>query len=386
MRLGPIDNTSDDSDRSASRARASRRSNTCPRVLIVAATQARRDALTNAMRQDDVICTLAENPESALSLLDHTGAKRAATTFGVVVIDIQRCSAATLRFVRELGERSMPAVIVCPSVSFDEAVEAMRAGACDIVSSTIKPRDLLRRVRSALSQPRQVAVDEPASSSPIATPESLLPTTPATSEPRRKARAIKPADRAKRDVIDAAELADDFSVLIRSELDVESLLRQALEFILAHGGPTNAAVFLPATSGDFSLGAYVNYTCPKDAAEILLDHLANVAAPRLESITDVVHMTTPDHIAEHIGEGIDWMLDHHVLAFSCRHEGECLALFMLFRESGTPFDPQFIKLVSLLSERFASQLAKVVRIHHRHLPRERWGTLGTGAGDDGLAN
>ena len=28
--------------------------------------------------------------------------------------------------------------------------------------------------------------------------------------------------------------------------------------------------------GDYSLGAYVNYTCPKDAAEILLDHLAKM--------------------------------------------------------------------------------------------------------------
>ena len=69
-------------------------------------------------------------------------------------------------------------------------------------------------------------------------------------------------------------LASEFNSLIRQELDLESLLRVSVEFILGKSGPTNAAVFLPAASGDYSLGAYVNYDCPKDSAEVLMDQLA----------------------------------------------------------------------------------------------------------------
>lgn len=77
--------------------------------------------------------------------------------------------------------------------------------------------------------------------------------------------------------------ATEFKGLIRNELDIESLLRTTLEFVLSRSGPTNAAIFLPTTSGDYSLGAYVNYDCPKETVDVLLDHLANVVAPRFEN-------------------------------------------------------------------------------------------------------
>ena len=45
-------------------------------------------------------------------------------------------------------------------------------------------------------------------------------------------------------------IVTEFGGLIRQELDIESLLRTTLEFVLGRCGPTNAAVFLPTTSGD----------------------------------------------------------------------------------------------------------------------------------------
>ena len=52
-----------------------------------------------------------------------------------------------------------------------------------------------------------------------------------------------------------------------------------LEFTLSKIGSTNAAIFLPTSSGDYSLGAYVNYDIPRDGIEIMLDQLADVLAP-----------------------------------------------------------------------------------------------------------
>ena len=161
--------------------------------------------------------------------------------------------------------------------------------------------------------------------------------------------------------------------------------RQVLEFVLANLGATNAAVFLPGSTGDYSLGAYVNYSCPKDAAEVLLDHLANVAAPNLEHTTGVIHIKTPEQLEARFGDSCGWIGDCEMLAFTCRSEGECLAVFTLFRERSTPFGSDAAAMLGMLSDVFGHQLARVIRIHHRHLPRDKWGSLGdpTNLDDEG---
>src|SRR5205807_1368176 len=109
------------------------------------------------------------------------------------------------------------------------------------------------------------------------------------------------------DQVTLLSTASEFNSLIRQELDVESLLRTALEFILAKTGPTNAAVFLPATSCDFSLGAYVNYDCPKEAADTLLESLAGIIAPKMEHEAGLKILNTPEEIDGAFGEGAHWL-------------------------------------------------------------------------------
>lgn len=176
--------------------------------------------------------------------------------------------------------------------------------------------------------------------------------------------------------ISDAVIGEEFDRTIRRELDIEVLLRRALEFLLAHGGPTNAAVFLPSTSGDFSLGAYVNYSCPKDTAEVLLDHLANSVAPHLQDAEGVLNLSSPAGHDEFLADTAAWLSDAEVLAFSCRHDGECLAVFMLFRPRHIPFPEPFVGMLPIVARRFGAQVARVISIHHRHLPREQWGAPG----------
>ena len=64
---------------------------------------------------------------------------------------------------------------------------------------------------------------------------------------------VNDAYRDLNDRMNDVALATEFGSLIRRELDIESLLRTVLEFVLTKSGPTNAAIFLPASSGDFSL-------------------------------------------------------------------------------------------------------------------------------------
>lgn len=177
--------------------------------------------------------------------------------------------------------------------------------------------------------------------------------------------------------------ANEFTSLIRHELDIEQLLRSTLEFVLARSGPTNAAVFLPTTSGDYSLGAYVNYDCPKETVDILLDHIANTVAPKFEPSEKLVHLTTDESLRRFVGEDAAWLGDSGVVGMSCRHEGEVLAIVMLFRDRASPFGPLLLDQLRMIGEVFAAQLARVIHIHHRHLPKEKWGCIGDPPKDDG---
>jgi DNA-binding response OmpR family regulator len=333
-------------------------------LLVVSPSPARRAALARTLRAGDLACGCASSVDEAAALLDAPKNDPDALAYHAVLIDTPACSDEALSLVRSLGHRHVPAVLVCPALSFDDALAAMRAGAADVVPAEVKPRELLRRLRSALRAHTQP------------TPTTSTPE-PHTMAPGHHASA-KPAPAKNHNPL--ADAADRFGAMIRGELDVETLLRQLLEFILAHAGPTNAAVFLPGSTGDFSLGAYVNYTCPKDTVEVLLDHLANVAAPRLEHTLGTLSLTTEPALRDRLGDGADWLTDHHLLAFTCRDasdpDAECLAVVTLFRDRRTPFDPAAVELASRLGPVFGAQLGRVVRIHHRHLPRDKWSALG----------
>ncbi|MBY0309144.1 MAG: hypothetical protein K2Q09_10420, partial [Phycisphaerales bacterium] len=316
---------------------------------------------------NNLTCEAADSSAQALMMVLARGAGgtggvgAGARAFDAVVIDTPVCTPAAMKLMRELGQRHIAALLVCPRVSFEQAVEVMRTGAADIVPADVKPRELCRRLRAALK------ID----GGPVA------------------AGSVRPTGAAERGLAMStdAKAAGEFARLIQGELDVEALLRHALEFILGRIGPTNAAVFLPGSTGEYALGAYVNLSCPKETAEVMLDHLANIAAPKLESTVGVIDLSTPESLGRVLGEGAEWLKGQRVLAFSCRQENECLAVFMLFREGQRPFEADAGGALALVRDEFGRQLARVIRIHHRHLPRDKWGAPGDGwnGAEDDLA-
>ena len=127
-------------------------------------------------------------------------------------------------------------------------------------------------------------------------------------------------------------------------------------------------MFLPTTSGDYSLGAYVNYDCPKDTCDVLLDHLANSVAPRFEGARGLIRIEDRAQFERYIGEEASWLAGQDILGMACESSGECLAVFMLFRDKRAPFTPAVQDQVRTVGDLFAGQLARVIHIHHRHLP------------------
>lgn len=272
-------------------------------------------------------------------------------------------------------------VIVSDDSSLEVAMRAMQAGACDLIPSTVALDTAVARLRPQVRRAEKMHARRQAMNAKIDKLKSLCRQLNASRhEVTRHVGSLctnlTGAYREMADQLEMVGLSSEFNSLIRQELDVESLLRTALEYMLTKTGPTNAAVFLPATSGDFSLGAYVNYDCAKDTAEVLLDHLAAALAPKFETERDVVFMNARGELEARIGEAADWLRDSACVTLSCRVDGECLAVLTLFRDRSTPFSESLRPILKTMGDLFGKQLSRIIHVHHRHLPKSKWGAPG----------
>ncbi|HMN42424.1 MAG TPA: hypothetical protein PKE29_16405 [Phycisphaerales bacterium] len=309
------------------------------------------------------------------------GARQTTRTFDAVIADCALPDGDAMPLAALAAQREIPVILAAKRASLDLAACAMRWGMADLVEASghVGPA-LVQRILGAAARSRNLRRDR----SEQARRLFRLHHAPANPN-RRDARQSPPnftdltARPQPEQSVKNATNVSEFKGLIRGELDIEALLRTTLEFVLARSGPTNAAVFLPTTSGDYSLGAYVNYDCPKDTCDVLLDHLANAVAPRFETVkppSGMTHLTDAAALEDFLDHDADWLKGSHVVGFPCSHDGECLAIFMLFRDHRSPFNQPLLEQVKTVGELFAAQLARVIHIHHRHLPKNKWGMIG----------
>lgn len=348
------------------------------RAVIASASASRRDTLATALSGrvgeivlaagvDDAIVLAADSAEITLAILDDSAG-----------------GASTIERLRALRP-AIVCVLVSEAPDVGAAVRAMQCGAADLIPVGISSAELVDRLDGALARARTLRDQQAAGARRCERLRRLCRT---LNSSRRELMGqvaslcgdLNKAYAEMADQLTVGSVASEFNALVRQELDLESLLRTALEFLLPRTGPTNAAVFLPSSSGDFSLGAYVNYDRPRDTAEVLFDHLAATLAPALEHEREVVRLS-PEMLVERLGED-DWLDAQEVLGMACRHEGECLAVLVLFRDRRQPFDPALMTLLASLRELLGRQLARVIQTHHRHLPKDKWGLLG----DDDLGD
>lgn len=326
-----------------------------------------------------VLCILARNRAEALDLA-LPGDEHDAEPLDVAVIDHDALGDDALKLAEGLAAMGVCVALTARRATPTLARMARRSG-CRVAFAhglrVLEIRDRLCRAagwaRFSASRPRgprgMRRLDR------LCRPDSA----PRIAQPPQQAPICTDLVHATRECManmNQVTTTNEFSSLIRHELDIEQLLRSTLEFVLARSGPTNAAVFLPTTGGDYSLGAYVNYDCPKETVDILLDHVANTIAPKFEPSDKLVHLTTDEAMRTFIGEDAAWLGDSGVAGLACRHEGEVLAIVMLFRDRTSPFGPLLLDQLRMIGEVFAAQLARVIHIHHRHLPKEKWGCIG----------
>lgn len=259
-------------------------------------------------------------------------------------------------------------IVISDQPNLQRAVEAIRAGAADFIAKPLDLDELNERVRVAIDrhkvgQKQQMRI-------------------------RRLRRICKKLNIARQEVTQQVDIlcndlvtayqelaaqmqhvvyTSEFAALVRNELDLENLLRKTLEYLVHKAGSTNAAIFLPATGSEYSLGGYVNYDCTPDSADLLLQHLADVVAPLLAERDAPVHITDNQTLGEWLGDDFAYLADSHVLGFACPHDDETLAVVVLFRDGSQPFDADVLETTAAIAPLLGQAMARIIRVHHRQI-------------------
>lgn len=343
-------------------------------VLVVGADEQVREALS-----------LAGIPHESAASTDDARIALRRRRFDAAIIDLRLPEGSGLALIREWNDakESPRSIVLARSTSLDDALDALRSGARDLIVRPFEHTDLAARVRRALEEGRRERSREQEV-------ERLKRACSRLQAARQE--VTRQVDSLCNDLADAYEelaeqmshvsMASEFASLLKQELDVESLLRTCLEFVLTRTGPTNAAIFLPSNHCDYSLGAYVNYDCPKDSCEVLLDHLADTLAPRIDKAENLIEAPDDAGLERLLGaEEAHWLAGTGALAYPCRHEGECLAVIVLFRDRAKAYPAALSTELRVLGDLFAQRLARVIRIHHRHKPDKNWLDFGDDSED-----
>ncbi|MGP1310125.1 MAG: response regulator [Phycisphaerales bacterium] len=339
------------------------------RVLIVHHAKAARNHLVETLRAAGMTC-------EAVSSLRTARAKLAEGRYDAALLAMKPSGDDALDLARDLASDTLaPAVVMLKDEpNLDDAVLAMRAGAMDLLCAPYDPGDVAPRVRAAADAARRDRSRE----EQLAGLKSLCRELNASRDSANEkvgslCDELADAYHQITEQVQHVKAAAEFTALIRQELDVESGLRTALEYLLTKTGPTNAAVFLPGDHGEFSLGAYVNYDCPRDSADVLLDSLANVLAPRFADDEHLSSFDGEEHLRSRIGDDAHWLADNRALVLPCRHDDECMAVMVFFRDRLSPYPTDAMGALEIVGKLFAEQLDRIVRVHGRAVPGdEAW--------------
>jgi len=303
----------------------------------------------------------------------------------LVIIEraLEGCDGIDLLYRLTTNHPALVGVILGQVENTEDAVRAMRAGASDLISIQNRNAQTTRQLLDSVKRAQRIRQRD-------ARLDRLKKLCHKLNTARQEVSGqvgelctdLVEAYKDLSEQFGDVKVATEFNAIIRQELEIESLLRTMLEFALSKIGSTNAAVFLPTSTGDYSLGAYVNYDIPRDAAEILLDQLADVMAPRFEDTNEVVSLNGQVEMDEVFGSDSHWLEDCSAMIVSCQHDDDCLAVLSLFRDQTKEFSEDDVRILTIIAKLFGEQLGRVIRVHHRHLPKDQWGSIDTGSYDD----
>jgi FixJ family two-component response regulator len=317
-----------------------------------------------------VICAAAVKAGVEIVLAapgDDARAALVARRFDVVLISDERHAAAA-KFAQLVGRLAPTAktILIAKAMTVSSVVEAMRGGMIDVVELPIEQANFQSRLMSAIERSREEREREERMMRLKGICKKL---NDARAEVSEQAKALSDDLRTAREEangkLDEVAMTAEYRTLLRQELDLEDLLRVGVEYLIGKVGPTNAAVFLPGSDGEWSLGAYVNYDCPRTVVQPLLDRLASDVCPELSRMDELMRFEDSSDFVESLGLGTTTLASSQIVAWPCFAKDDCLSVFVLFRDAKRGFADELATVIDALRTVFAEQIATVLRVHHR---------------------
>ena len=157
----------------------------------------------------------------------------------------------------------------------------------------------------------------------------------------------------------------EFKTLINQELDIESMLRTALGYLLTRIGATNIAVYLREGDIDWGVGAFVNYDRQPEQFQSLLDQI-KIATCTPAQVKNKLNRYVDGEVFANTHElDIQDFSGTDVIVASCFHNQRCMAVITMFRSDAKPFSCESVEAVETLRHIFGAQVGSILRIHNR---------------------
>jgi len=337
-----------------------------PTRVLLAAPPSGRAAISRLIEDAGLLVTHVESHDDARRAL-------AGDEHDVFVLHQAFDGDAAMRLARHVHRCHLPmrVVMLADSPSTEFVLEAFRHGVCDVRTRLDDAATIVYAIECAAQAARHDRTD---ADRLTRLREMCRKLNEAKLDSARQVeslcRDLAAAYEEISEQMSEVAMASEFRTLLAQELDLESLLRTSLEYLLTKTGPTNAAVLLPDAERRYSLGAYVNYSCPRERADGVIEHICAELCPEMEREEDVMRFDDADALAEWLGEGGTCLEGSDVIAFACRHAGECLAVIVLFRGKDDPFADDLAAIIDTLRPIFSRQVASIIKVHHR--ARQHW--------------
>jgi len=165
--------------------------------------------------------------------------------------------------------------------------------------------------------------------------------------------------------LNQTQVCSEFADALRAESGMEGLLRRTLEWLLKKNGPVNAAVFLPNSQEEYTLGAYLNFDTNADS--VLVDTIATTIVPQAAQGSGTLALQNDDQLKALYEGNSSLLLGRTWLACPADYNDECMAVVVLFQSQGDNLDPAWHQRLEAMGPVLAERIAGSVRVHQRGL-------------------
>jgi DNA-binding response OmpR family regulator len=331
-------------------------------LLVVDADARTVDLVRTAARPGDQVRHAAS--------LDAANAEMLRQPAQTVLVNLQIADHGGIDFIKTLKLRFGHADIVALSRSHrgEACLDAIRAGASDMLLAPFSPRDIEQALAASADRRRDARRRWQRH-------ERLRTVCRRLNKARHEIGQqvdllCNDLVRAYQDMaqqLNITQTAADFAQYLADELDVEGVLRRTMEWILKRLGPVNAAIYLPNGDDQFALGAYLNLDTQADAP--LIEVLGRTIVPEARGSKSLA-LDDDRAIHELFGAEGTALCGRQWLAVGCSTPRECLGVLVIFRGKAgntAELDGQALRYIEaaapILAERIEQALGFYQRLH-----------------------